>query len=173
VLLGAAAALIVPEIDEGKQRGAERERRERARAIRAEERRLRLDQRVQRGRATPADSLRERRGLAGKLERAITRDARTRRGLGPVAYTTCSASADERDLRRRRGLYKCLAVTLNSRTPKGLALETGYPFVAQVDYRSGRYAWCKTNPRPGEKAGEGLAHLPLSRECAGRLRDVL
>jgi hypothetical protein len=30
--------------------------------------------------------------------------------------------------------------------------QIGYPFWAVVNYRRGTFAWCKVNPKPGEKA---------------------
>ena len=170
IVLGGAAALIVPAIDEGKDKAAAKERRERASRVRAETARLREEQRPRRGRASknapfPA--------VIDALERSITRDARGRLE-DPIRFTTCSPSGlTRRAPNPRFAIYKCLAVTGESSTERGLPLQTGYPFVARVTRRSHRYAWCKQNPVAGEKAGEAFARVPLSPECAGPLAEVL
>jgi hypothetical protein len=182
---GAAAALIAPRIEQGKQRAAQRERRERAAVIRAEERRLAEDQHPHSARgepvpaaATPAAEKRARRLLRRDLERSITRDGRARvadgKLDGPIRRTVCQPVAgEERDLERRGGLYQCFVVRREGRTPMGVGVLHGYPFVARIDYRTGSYTWCKTNPQPGEKAGHSIARVRLSRSCAGRLAEVL
>jgi hypothetical protein len=49
----------------------------------------------------------------------------------------------------------------------------GYSFVASVDFRRGRFSWCKINPLPGEHDISRIPHVRPSRLCAGPLRPVL
>jgi hypothetical protein len=179
LLAGVAAALVVPPLERGKQAGERREAAAQRETIRREEARLRADQRPRfaKGRQPPGgDRPAARRDARAQLERLITRDARARvtaRTLGgPIAETSCEpSSATESDLSARTGLYKCLVTTGHTKGSTGVPLAVGYPFVARIDYRRFSFAWCKTNPRPGE-AARGLAHVELSSRCAGRLRKV-
>ena len=184
--LMAAGVVVVPLIEEGKRDAERRERTEREAAARREEARLREDQRLHIGKSSlrdaggaPAESRRVRRILRRELEAAITRDARgrVRRGAldGPIVDTNCVPSRPaDAGLSSRSGLFKCFVVSGESVGARGVPLVSGYPFVATIDYRDGTLAWCKTNPRAGEKAGGStLARVRLSRACAGRLADVL
>ena len=108
----------------------------------------------------------------------MTRDARARVRAGtlggPIAETKCDPSfPTETELSKRTGLYKCLVVTGHTKGSTGAPLQVGYPFVARIDYKRYSFAWCKTNPRPGEQAGQNLAHVRLDPRCAGRLSGVL
>ena len=116
--------------------------------------------------------------LVTALETSITRDARERLRTGEVdkhtARTLCEPfvrpSVDHPPpppVGARSAGYECLAVTgevaLTGRTS---AARSGYPFWARVDFRSGSYAWCKVNPRPGEHgAFAELAFVPPPRAC--------
>jgi type II secretory pathway pseudopilin PulG len=183
VLLGVIAALVVPPLQRSKQASERRQRAEQAAEVHREEARLRVDQRLHLAtghRPAGADNPALRRAARVQLERAITLDARKRVKSGaldgPVRKTTCDPSTDreETNLRSATGLYKCLAVTGDiAKTPRTFSAIVGYPFVATIDYRRFGFAWCKTNPQPGEKAGHGLARVLLDRRCAGRLRAVL
>jgi len=183
VVLGVVAALVVPPLQHGKQTGARRERAQRAAEIRSEKAQLRADQRlhvVLGQRPAGPDSPALRRTARVQLEQAIMSDARGRvksgKLEGPVANTACEPSTpqEETNLKSRTGLYKCIVVTGSiEKTPRTFSATVGYPFVARVDYRRFSFAWCKTNPRPGEQAGHGLARVLLDPRCAGRLRPVL
>jgi hypothetical protein len=181
-----AAAIIGPAVDEGKERGAERARRDLAERREAETARLRADQRphIERGtpvpaRAAPAEAHHARLELRRDLERSIARDARARvsSGLlaGPILRAECDPVArEEADLSRTTGLYKCLAVRGRGTTsPTGVETVHGYPFVATIQYAQGAYTWCKTNPTAGEKTGRAFVKVRLSRSCAGRLAEIL
>jgi hypothetical protein len=185
--LAALAAFALPRIDRSRDEGEARERRELAAGQAAERRRIIAEQRPRRGGLErPAGPLsaraerRARRRLLAALEAAITADANSRveRGElhGKVARTECVPAPSsvrrvsaERDLARRGDAYDCLAVDrvipAGKVGPRGAL---GYPFRAIVDYRNFRYAWCKTNPLPGERAApdpRGLVALP--RACIG------
>ena len=182
VLMGAVAALVVPAVERGKRAGERRERAAREALIRREVARLREDQRPRYGggapavRGTPRAIRRGRRALVRDLERAITRDVRRRvaAGLleGAIRETECEPSSRvEPRLSIRKATYRCLAISGRSEGARGVPLTTGYPFIATIDYARGTFAWCKTNPRPGE-GGTPLARVRLSPACAGRLDEL-
>jgi hypothetical protein len=176
LVLGGAAALVVPPIQHGKEKGARQERRAQAASERAERRRLARDQRVRRGRSGPGvDSA----ALVHALERAITRDARgrARRGelAGPILRTTCERLhvGSEARLERVLGRYSCLAVKSEDRSVRGYPFEVGYDFIATVHFRERSYVWCKLNLRPGEGATHAATAVKPSRACAGPYRNLL
>jgi hypothetical protein len=181
VCAGAVAVIAVPPLERGKTAGARREAAAQRETIRREEARLRVDQRLRfaTGRRPPGGDIpAARREARAQLEWLITRDARARVRAdklgGPIAKTSCEPSfATETDLGTRTGLYKCLVETGRTKGSTGVPLSVGYPFVARIDYGRFSFAWCKTNPRPGEQAGKNLAHVELSPRCAGRLSKVL
>jgi hypothetical protein len=162
---GGAAALIVPEIEEGKEERAEAERRRDAAYQEAKRRRLAEEGVPRSGRGerpagplAPAAERRARRELVRDLERAVTRDARARVRAGkldgPVLATECEINPPsrrpvERDLSARGAEYDCLA--LISRDPEGRFV-TGHTFEARVDYRRFRFSWAKVCHPPGEGA---------------------
>ena len=154
-----AAAIAVPRIDQGKERGAVEERRDEARAKARERRRIERDQRLRRGRIrTPSDPLVD-------VEAAIGRDARERvRGgelKGPVRDVVCEPYTSGSVNR-----YACTAVREYVTTHGRRRGVLGYPFWAKVDRRRGTFAWCKVNPRPGERSvGDELVAVPPPRAC--------
>lgn len=164
-LAGGAAALIVPEIEEGKDERAAEERRSDAAYEAAKQRRLEREGKQHSGTGTrpsgelsPSEERRARRTLVRELEHAISRDARARvrRGNleGPILATECEINPPsqrplERDLSVRRMEYECLAIT--SRDPGGQFV-VGHTFDARVDYKRYRYTWAKACRPPGEGA---------------------
>ena len=162
-VLGVAAMLIGPEIEEGKEDRAAQERRSDAAYEAAKQKRLAREGKVHSGTGTPpsepaspGDERRARRRLVHDLERAITADARARvrRGNleGPILATKCEINPPsqrplERDLSVRRMEYDCLAV--KSRDPGGQFV-TGHSFEAAVDYGRFRFTWAKSCLIPGE-----------------------
>jgi len=162
-VLGVAAALIVPEIEEGKDERAEKERRTDAAYEAAKQRRLAKEGKLHHGTgerpppdASPAEERRARRVLVHDAETAITRDARARvrRGNldGPILATRCEINPPsrrplERDLSVHRMKYDCLAT--KSRSPTGQFV-VGYSFDAVMDFRRFRYTWAKRCLVPGE-----------------------
>lgn len=186
VAVGAVAlAVLAPRIQAGKVSRARAAELRHDRVVRAEERRLAAEQVVREGRGVPApagsEAEREARvALLGRVERAVEDDARlrARRGLlrGPILRTACSpfprtvlGRGAETDLRRPVGRYECLAVTSEIARPgEPRAGAIGHPFRVRVHFPSGRFEWCKVNPRPGEgNLGRDLARVPLSPRCAG------
>ena len=162
---GGAAALIVPEIEEGKEERSDAEERREAAFEAAKQRRLERESRPRSARGdrpsgdlSPAAERRARIALVHDVERAITQDARARvrRGNldGPILATACEISPPsqrplERELSVRRMDYECLAIT--SRDPGGQFV-VGHTFDARVDYRRYRFTWAKVCRPPGEGA---------------------
>jgi type II secretory pathway pseudopilin PulG len=179
ILLGAAAALIVPSVQQGKRDADARERSAQRAAFARERKRIALDQRLhsavapgspERLHALAAATLTAR--LRSDLEASITADARARVRAhtlnGPILRTQCSPfhGAGGPPV----GKYSCTAVNREIVRSAGepAAGTLGYPFWAIVDFRHLRYRWCKLNPRAGEgsatPSSAGLA-VPLPRGC--------
>lgn len=175
LVASAAAAAIIPRVDDAKSRGDARRAAEWRELVRADTIRRRRDQRLHVLRT-------EARGdaLVGALRSAITADARKRVAAGklegPILRTDCEPAAANVSIEPGTRVYKCLAAT--SRYFKGTSRygyrgRAGYPFIATVDFSRGTLAWCKMNPQPGEKYVRGIAHVRLSPRCAGKLAKIL
>src|SRR3954454_23296910 len=172
--LAGLAALVIPQIQEGKEAGARRERDQRAAAVRRELARLRADQRPHFGRTgarSPAL-------VEAALTRAITRDARARALAGlldpPIRRTECERGLRGGvDARTGRAVFTCTAVRHTITGVRRAQAIVGYSFVASVDIRRGRFCWCKINPLPSEHDISRIPHVRPSRLCAGPLRPVL
>lgn len=82
---------------------------------------------------------------------------------GPVLRVSCRTSP------RAAGAHGCTAVTRDVPAgPRNVPGSLGHPFVAVVDFGSGRYTWCKTNPVPAEQVvPDPRDVVELPRECAG------
>lgn len=163
--------VIVPALDDANQRRVATEARRSAANVRAERARLRHDQRVQRSRAAQAAahyaagrSAQARATLLTDVRASIRRDADARAAAGefdqPTIAVRCSDRPGEGGGARVR--LACLAIsTQNAR------VRVGQPFVVAASLRDGRYAWCHTNPPPGEgSAGVGV-YVALSKACTG------
>jgi hypothetical protein len=66
-------------------------------------------------------------------------------------------------------VFDCLAVVGTiAATKANKAGALGYPFRAVLDYRTFAYAWCKTNPVPGELlVPDPKSVVQLPRACRG------
>lgn len=181
LVVAAALAVAVPGLRESQREADARAQRERA-AQRAElVRRLEAEQRPVAGRsgardAGGADRLAARAAVMGELAAAIGADARSRarRGelTGTIRRVTCEpfprtvggTGADE-DLARRAGRFSCVAVTAEfERTAANPGGVIGHGYRARVDFRSGRYAFCKITGRAGPER-EQVVTIP--RTCGG------
>jgi hypothetical protein len=182
--LAAGLAFAIPAIDEGKEERAAREERESQRIQAQRAARLRAEQRLLRGRGTPArgkgqQAISARRALAAELAAAVETDARRRVQSGefdnPVEDVTCrryprGARGEDpaTDLSSPTGRYACLAVTAElPDTEVNTPGSIGYPYRALVDFPSGRFTYCKVSGKPGE--GSLRRHFPVSvpRACGG------
>jgi hypothetical protein len=151
--------------------------------LRRERARLRADQRARFGRVGagprwPMKSHAEQKAVVGSLERAITRDAVARWRAGSlnarVHRTVCEHLVRPNrqhppppPLSAAEAGYECTAVTTfappSSRTERAII---GFPFWGRVNFRAGRFAFCKVNLLPSEHGiGDSLAFVPLPRVC--------
>ena len=188
VLLAGAAALIMPAIDDSKDRSAAADARETAQR-RAESRRRQIAE--QRPRTLAASDLRPASGasdterlaaraaLLRRTESAISDDARARADAGELEgrpqgaecepYPKRSDRADwpDRDLGAARGVYDCLVfVRAIASTDTNIGGKLGYPFRAVLDFTRFSAAWCKTNPVPGERVvPDPRTVLELPKPC--------
>jgi hypothetical protein len=105
--------------------------------------------------------------LLASVRESIDADARARVRAGQLDGRILRV---ECELARRvgdRGSYDCTAVTSEvPQTGRNVPGLVGYPFVAVVDFETGRYSWCKTNPVPGERViPDPRDVVELPREC--------
>jgi hypothetical protein len=184
IAIVAAVAAVLPGILESKEEQAETERRERAERRAELVRRLETEQRPRFRRfasvappgAAAAEQLEARAALMDELPAEILADARARarrRQLdGPIRRVECEpfprtvdgVGADE-DLSRRTGRYSCVAVTADFGTGEaGATGIIGHQYRTEVDFVSGRYAFCKISGQAGP-AREQLVTTP--RACGG------
>jgi hypothetical protein len=174
----ATAAALTPSIVESKKDRAAAERAERAERRAALARRLRAEQRPRyRRSASVAPTLAARATLMDEMSAEILADARRRvaRGRleGPIRRVRCepfprtvSGVGADTDLSRRTGRYSCIAVTAEfARGEVSVGGVIGHQYRAKVDFRSGRYAFCKVAGQPGPSR-EQLATTPEA--CGGR-----
>lgn len=179
------AVVVVPDVMEFRRDNAAAERERRARTLAAERARLTREQRPHRGQARslrpPAGAdaavrLRARAALVGRLEAAITQDARGRQARGeltgaPARMTQCGPLVrnqrvgDEADLAKEIGRYACVAASRDVVQDGRRVGLYGTPFVAAVNFRRFSFVWCKDNPaiNPGDRSS--LAFVRLRREC--------
>jgi hypothetical protein len=169
VLVAVGAALLVPALDSSKARHRRAEAAAQRAIVRAEERRLRADQRLHTLRVDDASFP----DLVARLEHAITADARARvaahRLAGPVVRTTCTSSSPETAVYPDSRVYTCMVLA-----PASNGATSGYPFIATIFARRRELAWCKENPSPGEGSSfHQLARVRLSDRCAGNLAATI
>jgi hypothetical protein len=175
-----ATVILVPVIQRSRD---DHERAEAAEAARIERQILAETRREQRprfgrGRAAGAD-VQARHALVVSAIGSIRADASTRAAAGefngPILSVRCEGyppsaggvAADEVPS-RRTGRYSCIAVTSHvPATPGNPPGVVGHPYRARIDFRSGRYAFCKIRGRPGELAVRVRPRVPVPRACGG------
>ena len=148
----ALTIVLAPKIAESNRERKAEEQRQAVASLEAHVRRLRAEQRPQRGRA---DAGAPRTAVIAGLEAGILADARARAARGrlhgpPATRVECKPLAGV-DASAARVAYDCIAVT--SDLPSGESLPggvIGHPFRAVADFPTGRFTWCKVSPRPGE-----------------------
>ena len=84
----------------------------------------------------------------------------------PPRYATCEPIPGERAGAPVSRL-SCTAVTSEVHGAGDARGLIGHPFRAQVNYRSGGYAWCKVSGRAGEGSYRRLTKVLLPRACGG------
>jgi len=162
----ALAIVLVPQIGDTLDENAARDRREEARNLADQRRRLIEQQRARTGKAGRSSAP----AVAAALAHAIEADARRRVESGESQQTTerveCEPLDDVRRGGRRLLSFSCLAVTsdlpaTDSSTPGRI----GYPYRALADPRDGSFTFCAVAGRAAEGAfiREALVNLP--RAC--------
>jgi hypothetical protein len=161
VAAAVAAWLVLgrPAIDEAKREGVTEQARRAAVSRRAEEARLRRDQRVTvvRLRSGP---------LAPQVVAAVEAGARARLRTGELgAKRIRDVRCDPAErFTRDRLRFHCLAVEIEKRSYPPLRI--GKPFVAVVSADRRSLAWCKVNLVAGEGAAFSQVTVPLPKPCA-------
>jgi hypothetical protein len=163
VVLGAALAVMIPRINEGKEQRAAQAAAEQARARKANRERVIKLQQPRTGAfadlkpaagASEAEVGMARRRLEASIAAAITADAQKRAAAGEISKvqgpTTCTR-APGTPTSGGRGVFDCYTVV--RKVPKAktnVAGSIGYPFRAVVDYSTFSYTFCRTEQFPGE-----------------------
>jgi hypothetical protein len=169
VVVGVGLVLLIPALQDTRERNQKALSAEHRATVKAAERRLRAEQRLHSVHVAAGSYA----ALIPRLEHAITRDARARFAAhelpNRVAETQCEPAPGKAAYPDSR-VYKCTALTAAT----GLPVRTGYPFVATVFAGRGRLNWCKYSLTPGEgSADHPLAHVRLTSRCAGDLSKSL
>jgi hypothetical protein len=175
-----AAVVLAPVIQRAREDHA---RAEAAKSARLQAQILQETRREQRprfghGRAAGTD-IQARHALVVSAMGSIRADASTRSAAGefngPILRVECGpyppaagGVAADRVPSRGTGRYGCIAVTSDiPATPGNHAGVVGHPYRARIDFRSGRYAFCKIRGRPGELAVRVRPPVPVPRVCGG------
>jgi hypothetical protein len=180
--LGAVVLVIVlwPSIQDSRQEHARKEAAELARIRQVELERTRREQRPRFARGTPAgEDVTARRQLLVSAETSIRTDANRRAAAGefhgPILRVECAGyppttgqPSPDAVPSRRMGRYGCIAVTSDIPATSGnRSGVVGQPYRMQIDFRSGRYAFCKVRGRPGELAVRAATPVPVPPVCGG------
>jgi hypothetical protein len=174
----AFAVAFLPTLRDDARQGAEAVARDRAERRADLVRRLEAEQRPRPGRgpAGRPDRLTTRAALLDHVARAIAADARARARRGELDGRirrvdcepfprTVGAPAPHESLARSRGRYSCVAVTAEfTRTAGSPGGVIGHQYRALVDFRTGRYAFCKVSGQSGPSRDQ-LVTTP--RACGG------
>ncbi|HEX6653966.1 MAG TPA: hypothetical protein VF072_14565 [Thermoleophilaceae bacterium] len=176
----ALAIVLSPAIERSKERRAETEAALQARLARQEIAEIRREQTPRFERGAPAGrdvAARER--LVASAAASIKADANKRAAAGefhgPILRVQCrpyppsaaTVPADQQPS-RATGRYGCLAVTSDIPATAGnRAGVIGHPYRTKIDFRNGRYAFCKIRGRPGELAVRANDLVPVPPACGG------
>jgi hypothetical protein len=146
------AAILIPRIRAEQHERAAADARDRAAAHARTVEALKREQRPRTGRshqtAAPAQ--------VRDLERAIASDARARGLAGPILHGSCEPfprtvgePPPERDPTKTSGSYSCVAVTsVIDASEASSGGELGHLYRAALDFRTGRYALCRSPGGP-------------------------
>jgi hypothetical protein len=174
------AIVLAPGIQRSREEHARAEAAESARIQRQLLEEIRREQRPRFARGTPAGrDLEARHLLVVSAIGSIRRDASTRAANGefngPIMRVQCEpypptvgrTPADELPS-KRTGRYACIAVTSDVPATSGNRPGVvGHPYRARIDFRTGRYAFCKIRGRPGELAVKARPAVPVPPACGG------
>jgi hypothetical protein len=178
VALVALAVILSPVIQHSKERHARADAARSARLERQEIAQIRREQRPRFARGTPAGSdIAARERLVASAAASIQADANKRAAAkefhGPILRVKCdsyppSSGSAVQASSRPTGRYECLAVTSDIPATAGnRAGVVGQLYRTKLDFRNGRYAFCKIRGRPGELAVRANALVPVPEVCGG------
>ena len=145
---GLAVSLIAPRIQDAKDQAAARERREATASAAAFRARQTREQAPRRG-SLPRGS---RAAAVARVEARIGADARAR--FDPRYRAAGCEPAPGESAAARRVAYDCFVALREiggAGAQAGARGKLGLPYRAVIDRRARRYAFCKTNPPPGER----------------------
>jgi hypothetical protein len=180
--LGSVVLAIVlwPSIQQSREEHARKDAAELARIRQAELQQIRREQRPRFARSTPAGAdLGARRQLLASAEASIQTDANKRAAAGefhgPIMRVECAGyppstvqPPPDAVASMHAGRYGCIAVTSDiPETSGNRSGVLGQPYRMRIDFRSGRYAFCKVRGRPGELAVRAQTPVPVPRVCGG------
>jgi hypothetical protein len=176
----AVGVALAPGIEQAKHERARVEEGQSARERAARLKQIRIEQRPRFASGLPAPADVAARGrLLDQAAKAVRADARSRAAAhtikGPIRRVECerfprSASrlGAHETLASRYGRYSCLAVT--AEFTEGEFTEAGvigHPYRLRIDFRTGRYAFCKVTGRAGELAISATSAVGVPRACGG------
>jgi hypothetical protein len=143
-------------------------------AARAENKRLARDQRIVRGTANvprSADRAEAERLIIAAAEVQVAAEAHRRHASGELDSDVVRDRAHCRKLPHQQPGHlrlECLAVTTTVTGSEGDDVGfAGYPFILRASLGDGSFAYCKTNPIPGEKAVRFEEGPQVPEECTG------
>jgi hypothetical protein len=174
------AIVLSPVIQDSKKRRAQEDAADRARLARQEIAEIHREQTPRFARGAPAgQDLAARAALVTSAAASIKADAGKRAAAGefngPILRVQCrpyppgdSAVPADQQPSRATGRYGCLAVTSDIPATAGnRAGVIGHPYRTKIDFRSGRYAFCKIRGRPGELAVRANDLVRVPKVCGG------
>jgi hypothetical protein len=180
VVAGAALAVLVPRIDQGKARRSAADAAAAARARAENHRRIVAEQAPRHGAAValrpsagapPVVRLGARMLLVGHIEGAVLADAKARSASHAIPFPVsgparCSLHPGT-TLTGRFGVFDCFVVaTRIKRTARNAAGAMGLSFRAVADFRRFTYTWCKVEGIPGEMSvPDPRLTVALPRAC--------
>jgi hypothetical protein len=177
----AVGVALAPGIEKSKDERAQSEARRSARELAARLNQIRAEQRPRFASGLPApEDVAARWRLLDQAAKSVRADARGRAAAhaikGPIRRVECepfprsvSRLGAHETLARRYGRYACLAVTAEFTEGEFTAAGAiGHPYRLRIDFRTGRYAFCKITGRPGELAISAKSAVGVPRACGGR-----
>ena len=180
LVIVAVGVALAPGIEKSKDERARSEARRSARERAARLEQIRAEQRPQFAFGPPAPGDLAARGrLLDQAADAVRADARARVAAhalkGPIRRVECepfprstSRIGAHETLASRYGRYACLAVTAEFRESEVTQAGTiGHPYRLRIDFRTGRYAFCKVTGRAGELAISAAPPVGVPRACGG------